>query len=116
VDRLASAVFERLRGVSDLEAMDDPQRVLFAIAADAERSMTAETSTRGEGSEEEARRFLQRCVDELEPHCKEMLLLHVNEGLTYIQIAQRLGRSTKDVLGHLTRAYCALRNHAVARE
>jgi DNA-directed RNA polymerase specialized sigma24 family protein len=39
-----------------------------------------------------------------------VLLLHVNEGLTYKQITDRLGLSPRVVLRDLTRAYSQLRS------
>ena len=38
-----------------------------------------------------------------------VLLLHVNEGMTYKQIASRLGLTYRAVLRDLTRAYSQLR-------
>ena len=48
-------------------------------------------------------------MQRLPPRQREVLLLHVNEGLTYKQITDRLGLSPRVVLRDLTRAYSQLR-------
>ena len=48
-------------------------------------------------------------MDRLPPRQREVLLLHVNEGLTYKQIAQQRGLTYRIVLRDLTRAYSTLR-------
>ena len=45
----------------------------------------------------------------LPPRQRQVLLLHVNEGLTYKQIAVRLSVTYRVVLRDLTRAYSQLR-------
>jgi RNA polymerase sigma factor (sigma-70 family) len=52
---------------------------------------------------------VQAAVDRLPPRQREVLLLHVNEGLTYKQIAQQRGLTYRIVLRDLTRAYSTLR-------
>ena len=54
-------------------------------------------------------KHLQRVVSTLPKQQRDVLLLHVNEGLTYKQIADRLGITYRIVLQDLTRAYGALR-------
>ena len=57
-----------------------------------------------------AREHVQAAVQRLPPRQREVLLLHVNEGLTYKQITDRLGLSPRVVLRDLTRAYSQLRS------
>jgi RNA polymerase sigma-70 factor (ECF subfamily) len=52
---------------------------------------------------------VQAAVQRLPPRQREVLLLHVNEGLTYKQITDRLGISPRIVLRDLTKAYSHLR-------
>ena len=47
---------------------------------------------------------------------REFLLMHVNDGLTYKQIAEQRGLTYRIVLRDLTRAYAALRRHLVAED
>lgn len=110
LDELSAAVLERLRRVPDSVAVNDPQALLFSIVEKVTASRASSTSTVSDSvPEEKTRRYLQSVVQELEPRRREILLLHVNEGLTYKQIATRLGRQPKDVIGELMRAYCTLR-------
>jgi RNA polymerase sigma factor (sigma-70 family) len=54
-------------------------------------------------------KHLRGAVNKLPQRQREVLLLHVNDGLTYKQIADRLGVTYRIVLRDLTRAYGALR-------
>ncbi|MCA9483597.1 MAG: sigma-70 family RNA polymerase sigma factor [Nitrospina sp.] len=52
----------------------------------------------------EQMRFLMETIEELPPRCQEVLLLSKFEGLTYREIASRLGISIKGVEQHMTLA------------
>jgi len=52
---------------------------------------------------------VRAAVAKLPPRQQEVLLLHVNEGLTYMQIAQQKQLTYRVVLRDLTRAYSRLR-------
>src|SRR4029078_8567713 len=52
-----------------------------------------------------ARDDVQAALQRLPPRQREVLLLHLNEGLTYKQITDRLGLSPRIVLHDLTNAY-----------
>jgi RNA polymerase sigma-70 factor (ECF subfamily) len=52
---------------------------------------------------------MQTAVNRLPRRQREVLLLHVNEGLTYKQIAERQGLTYRVILRDLTRAYSQLR-------
>lgn len=56
-----------------------------------------------------AARHLKECVEQLPSHERQVLLLHVNNGLTYWEIAARLGRDEATVLHDLAHAYSQLR-------
>ncbi|MFC4314931.1 RNA polymerase sigma factor [Steroidobacter flavus] len=129
IDDLAQEVFLRLLRYSDDVAVDNPQGYLFRIAANVanewrERSRVRkphddswldelQIEARDEPENAFARtradEYVQRAVDRLPPRQREVLLLHVNEGLTYKQIAQQRGLTYRIVLRDLTRAYSTLR-------
>ena len=129
IDDLAQEVFLRLLRYSDDIAVDNPQGYLFRIAANVanewrERSrvrkphddswleeLQIESGDEPENAFARARtnEYVQAAVDRLPPRQREVLLLHVNEGLTYKQIAQLRGLTYRIVLRELTRAYSTLR-------
>ena len=129
VDDLAQEVFLRLLRYSDDVAVENPQGYLFRIAANVanewrDRSRVRQPHDRSWLDELEidpsdqpdntvfqsrVNRLVQNAVDRLPPRQREVLLLHVNEGLTYKQIAERLNLTYRVVLRDLTRAYGSLR-------
>lgn len=129
VDDLAQEVFQRLLRYGDDIAAENPQGYLFRIAANVadewrERSRMRQPNDRGwldqlqidsSGQSDKAAfqngasNHLQGAVNQLPKRQREVLLLHVNEGLTYKQIADRLGITYRLALRDLTRAYGALR-------
>jgi RNA polymerase sigma factor (sigma-70 family) len=56
-----------------------------------------------------AARHLKESVEQLPSHERQVLLLHVNNGLTYWEIAARLGMDEEVVLRDLAHAYSQLR-------
>ena len=56
-----------------------------------------------------AARHLRESVEQLPSHERQVLLLHVNNGLTYWEIAARLGMDEEVVLRDLAHAYSQLR-------
>lgn len=129
IDDLAQEVFLRLLRYSDDIAVDNPQGYLFRIAANVANEWRERSRIRKphddswleelqieSGEEPEnafarsrATEYVQAAVDRLPPRQREVLLLHVNEGLTYKQIAQQRGLTYRIVLRDLTRAYSTLR-------
>ena len=129
LDDLAQEVFLRLLRYSDDVAIDNPQGYLFRIAANVanewqERArhrkphddswledLQVEFSDEPENAiaREVAHQYMQDAVNKLPRRQREVLLLHVNEGLTYKQIAQRQGLTYRVILRDLTRAYSQLR-------
>jgi RNA polymerase sigma factor (sigma-70 family) len=129
IDDLAQEVFLRLLRYSDDIAVDNPQGYLFRIAANVANEWRERSRVRKPhddswleelqieaGDEPEnafarsrATEYVQAAVDRLPPRQREVLLLHVNEGLTYKQIAQQRGLTYRIVLRDLTRAYSTLR-------
>jgi RNA polymerase sigma factor (sigma-70 family) len=129
LDDLAQEVFLRLLRYSDDVAIDNPQGYLFRIAANVanewqERArhrkphddswledLQIEFNDEPENAiaREVAHQHMQDAVNKLPRRQREVLLLHVNEGLTYKQIAERQGLTYRVILRDLTRAYSQLR-------
>ena len=129
LDDLAQEVFLRLLRYSDDVAIDNPQGYLFRIAANVanewqERSrlrrphddswledLQVEFNDEPENAiaREIANEHMKEAVNKLPRRQREVLLLHINEGLTYKQIAERQGLTYRVILRDLTRAYSQLR-------
>jgi RNA polymerase sigma factor (sigma-70 family) len=56
-----------------------------------------------------AAKHVKAAVEQLPPRQREILLLHVNNELTYWEIAERLGLTEQAVLSDLSHAYSQLR-------
>ena len=129
IDDLAQEVFLRLLRYSDDIAVQNPQGYLFRIAANVANEWREHSRVRKphddswldelqvESAEEPENAFAKRrtaeyvqaAVDRLPARQRDVLLLHVNEGLTYKQIARKRGLTYRIVLRDLTRAYSTLR-------
>ena len=129
LDDIAQEVFLRLLRYRTSEVVAQPQAYLFRIAANVANEWRERSRVRkphddswleelqieaGEEPENtfartRANEYVQAAVDRLPPRQREVLLLHVNEGLTYKQIAQLRGLTYRIVLRDLTRAYSTLR-------
>ena len=129
VDDLAQEVFLRLLRYSDDVLIDNPQGYLFRIAANVtnewcERArhkqphddswledlqITPANEPENAAARNIAQDNVRGAVARLAPRQREVLLLHVADGLTYTQIAQRLALSERVVLRDLSRAYSQLR-------
>lgn len=129
LDDLAQEVFLRLLRYSDKTAVENPLGYLLRIAGNVasewrerarvskphdqewlddlliEPDQEPENSVSQAGSDAN----VQAAVDKLPPRQRQVLLLRVNEGLTYKQIAERLELSPRVVLRDLSRAYSQLR-------
>ena len=129
LDDLAQEVFLRLLRYSEKTAVENPLGYLLRIAGNVasewrERARIAkpheqswldelliEPEQEPQNSVSQARtdESVQEAVDRLPRRQRDVLLLRVNEGLTYKQIADRLGLTPRVVLRDLTRAYSQLR-------
>jgi RNA polymerase sigma-70 factor (ECF subfamily) len=129
LDDLAQEVFLRLLRYSEKTAVENPLGYLLRIAGNVasewrERARVSkphgqewlddlliESDKEPENSVCQARtdESVQAAVDKLPYRQKEVLLLRVNEGLTYKEIAERLQLSPRVVLRDLSRAYSQLR-------
>lgn len=129
LDDLAQEVFLRLLRYSEKTAVENPLGYLLRIAGNVasewrERARVSkphdqewlddlliEPDQQPENSVSQARSDanVQAAVDKLPARQRQVLLLRVNEGLTYKQIAERLELSPRVVLRDLSRAYSQLR-------
>ncbi len=130
VDDLASEVWARLLKYDDAE-VDNPQGYLFRVAANVSNEWRQSSLNLRPHSNELIDSLLDgsletcdekfwrdaRCevvryeIGRLPPRQRDLLLLHVNEGLTYKQIADREGLTYRIVLRDLVRAYATLRTN-----
>ena len=116
VDVLAQEVARRLCAANDSALLDDPHRHVMRIAAEVEaewegrarRSWTVEGDDAIPAPSASVCNSVQAAVLALQPRQRELLLLHV-AGLTYRQIATRIGLSNAVALRELAGAYCSLR-------
>jgi RNA polymerase sigma-70 factor (ECF subfamily) len=128
VDDLAQEVFLRLLRYGDA-TVDNPQGYLFRIAANVanewrerarhrqphdpawldELPMEPRDEPHIIAARRSALEHVRAVVQTLPARQRQVLLLHVNEGLTYKQIAERMRITYRVVLRDLTRAYSQLR-------
>lgn len=129
VEDLVQDVFKRVMRYSDDIAVDNPQGYLFRIAANVanewrERArvrcphedtwlesleISLEDQPENIHEREQFVKTVQAACDRLPPRQRMILLLHVNDGLTYKDIAARHRLTYRIVLRDLTRAYAQLR-------
>jgi RNA polymerase sigma factor (sigma-70 family) len=88
-----------LESIHDAKLMPKPLQT-----DDPEQAILAEIS-KGE---------IQRMISELNPHYADVIRLKEIEGLSYQQIANELGLTTKSVEGRLSRARAKLKTRQVA--
>ncbi len=129
IDDLAQEVFLRLLRYSENVAVANPQGYLFRIAANVanewqervrnrqphEQSWLSELQVET-GEEPEnvvgqtmVQERVQAVVQKLPARQREVLLLHVDDGLTCAQIARHMGLTHRAVQRDLVRAYSRLR-------
>lgn len=130
LDDLAQEVFLRLLRYTDNDIpIDNPQAYLFRIASNVANEWSERHAAKkahdadwlddliaGDDDEPEhaaegetERQFITDEVMKLPARQRGALLLHVVDGLTYVQIASRLQCSPRMVLRDLTRAYSTMR-------
>lgn len=130
IDDLAQEVFVRLLKYSDQVLVDNPQGYLFRIASNVanewrekarvryvhdadlldELVMDSDDQPDAILEREFESEHIQAAVDRLPSRQREVLLTHVNEGLTYKQVAQEYDLTYRMVLRDLTKAYSTLRS------
>lgn len=128
IDDLAQEVFMRMLRYPDAQ-VENPQGYIFRIAANVANEWRERSRNRkphdpewldellmDDAEEPEAitlsemrTEAVRKAVDALGERRRTIVLLHVNEGKTYKQIAEELGITYRIVLRELTRSYAALR-------
>lgn len=136
VDDLTQEVFLRLLRYSDDVLVENPQGYLFRVATNVvqewrqrcrvrlpheecwldELQIDSTQEPEGASLRASASRYLQAAVDRLPARQRETLRLHLEESLTYEQIAQRQGLTYRIVLRDLTRAYSTLRKQCLVED
>lgn len=120
LEDVSQEVFIRFSGYSDATLVKCPQTFVLKVAANVvdEWCGTPRNEWLEEGESEKEKKKsvnkalakrLQAAVDKLPLRQKKILLMHVNEGLTYEQIAERMKMSPGLVRRDLVRAYAAVR-------
>jgi len=130
LDEVSQEVFIRFQGYTDATLMKCPQTFVLKVAANVvdewcgvpgnewleeeesagnERSGTGKEKAKGRSINKALAKQLQAAVDKLPVRQRQVLLMHVNEGLTYEQIAKRMGMTPGIVRRDLVRAYAGVR-------
>jgi RNA polymerase sigma-70 factor (ECF subfamily) len=127
LDDVAQEVFLRLLRYNNVELIEHPQAYLLRMAANVVgewnmRSrnrrphdarwlddLQAESDPECEVAREAAHRQLRQALASLPPRQREVLRLHFGEGLTRVQIAERIETSERSVKRDLIKAYGRLR-------
>jgi len=127
---LVHEIFLRLLRMRQVEPIDDPRAYLYRIAANlvADHFRRENGQRRADGADlldgiadtapgqertvlarDEVRR-LERAIDEMPPRRREIFLLHKFEGLSYGEIAERLGIAKNTVMVQMMRALAHCRD------
>ncbi len=128
VEDLTQEVYVELRLRPPAQALRDPALYLYKVAWNvlrrANRKLRREPKAlddealerldaqRSEDASEQlaAEEYLAHLLGQLPPMYGAVLVLKLREGLTYAQIAERLGTSTRSVKRHMERVLAHLRN------
>jgi RNA polymerase sigma-70 factor (ECF subfamily) len=133
---LTQEVFIRLLRYSDDVLVENPQAYLHRVATNVvnewrvrcrvrlphdeswldELQLDADEEPQNVFARSEASQYLRDLVAKLPRRQREILLLHVEEGLTYKQIAHERGLTYRIVLRDLTRAYTKLRMSCLSED
>lgn len=127
LDDLAQEVFIRLLRFDSKGLVDNPAGYLFKIASNVVNDwdqlvrnrdphdpewldeLTIESPLIEDLEQSELNEYVSQLLAELPPRNREMLMLHVYEGLTYNQIAERTGTTYRTVMRRLVQSYSYLR-------
>lgn len=125
LEEVADEVFARLSRYGDDELIKSPQKFVLLVAAnvvderrgDLESEGVEREVVIGEGRENgkgvsvnrKLAKQVRAAVEKLPERQRRMLLMHVNEGMTYQQIAQAFRMTPRLVQRDLARAYAGVR-------
>jgi RNA polymerase sigma factor (sigma-70 family) len=133
LEEVAQEVFIRFSGYSDSTLMKCPQTFVLTVAANVvdewcgtprnewldeeeeqgkEKLGAKKEKRKGKSVNKALSKQLQAAVNQLPLRQRQVLLMHVNEGLTYEQIAQRVRMTPGIVRRDLVRAYAHVRCQA----
>ncbi|MBL8271489.1 RNA polymerase sigma factor [Steroidobacter sp.] len=135
---LEQEVYLRLLRVASAELVRDPQAYMYRIASHvvyefkqraAQERVTFDSEAVADWEERpqdvssdpladqlSAERELQRALSSLQPQWRAAFILHMRDGLTHAEVAQRLKISAHTVKKHMFRAFLAMRSATQARE
>lgn len=139
VQDLAQEVYVRMLRIDDerAEAIENPRAYLFTVASNLVKEhavlqrrralgtdiehvlpkLTAPGGTAEDETERELRRHrVAQMLDRLPPRCKAVLLMQHRDGMSYAEIAERLGVSTHMVKKYVVRALKLCREDMAGRE
>lgn len=94
---------QRRGGPQSGESSDGLDAIAFDPTEDADELLTEGLAAK------HLAKHLRTAVEQLSSHERHVLLLHVNVGMTYWEIAGQLGVAEQAVLSDLSRAYSQLR-------
>jgi RNA polymerase sigma factor (sigma-70 family) len=128
---LAQEVYVRMLRVADTDAIRNPEAYLYAVAANLAREHARRQSSaaqalniddplireqlaelpafEGELDDEKRARRLREVLNQLSPKCHAAVVLQYWHGLSYEEIAERLGVSTNMVKKYLSQALALCR-------
>jgi RNA polymerase sigma-70 factor (ECF subfamily) len=101
--KVAANVVDEWCGVPENEWLDEEE------LDEMERTGAQKEKIKGKSVNKALAKQLQAAVDKLPLRQRQVLLMHVNEGLTYEQIAERVRMSPAIVRRDLVRAYANVR-------
>lgn len=123
----AQEAYLRLLRMNDLDLVHSPQAYLFKIAgnllsewrmraaqsrthtAEALDFLMAEETPHTDLEHSEQQRCVNEAIDGLHPVTRQVLLLHIQQDLTYDEISQQLDLTRRTVKRHMLTGYSALR-------
>lgn len=126
LDDLAMEVFLRLLRYDSKDLVDNPAGYVFKISSNVASEWRDRCRVKYQHDDswledliddndeysfdqDELQEYVQSLMSELSPRKQQILYMHVYDGLTYNQIAAKLGITYRIVLRELTNTYSALR-------
>lgn len=130
LEEVAEEVFTRLSRYGDDELIKCPQKFVLLVAANVvdERRGDLESEgvdrevvlgdeiPKGRSVNKKLIKQVKAAVEKLPERQRKMLLMHVNDGMTYQQIAQVVGMTPRLVQRDLARAYAGVRGSVGDKE
>ncbi len=130
LEEVAEEVYVRLSRYTEDTLVKSPQRFVLLVAAnvvdelrgdlqsegpDREAVIGGERSGEGPDVSKKLVKQVRKAVERLPERQRRMLLMHVNEGMTYQEIAKVFGMTPRLVLRDLARAYAGVMGEVEGR-